>query len=62
MCRRTIQSICTDLGAGATTNIERQINETAQLAGLEQDWLDLMFPVMLMGHDGAHLKTGNRTG
>jgi hypothetical protein len=54
MCRRAVQAICTDLGAGATTKIEKQIKETAQLAGLEPEWLDLMLQVMLTGHDGAH--------
>lgn len=54
LCRRTIQAICTDLGADATTRVKSQIEEMIELTGLGEEWEELALQIMLSGHDGAH--------
>ena len=54
VCRRSIQVICTDLGADATTRVKNQIEDMMRITGLEDDWKELAFQIMLSGHDGAH--------
>lgn len=54
VCRRSIQAICTDLGAAATTKIKDQISEMIRLTGLDPEWQELAIQIMLSGHDGAH--------
>jgi hypothetical protein len=54
MCRRTIQSACTSLGAQGTTKVQAQIKEMAELAGLDEETKTLAYEIMLSGHDGAH--------
>jgi hypothetical protein len=54
MCRRAIQTMCTNLGAGASTRIKAQIEEMAQISELDEEWKGLAMQVMLTGHDGAH--------
>ncbi len=53
-CRRSIQSLCTNLGAETTTKVKKQIDYMAEVTGLEDDLKDLALQVMLAGHDGAH--------
>ena len=54
VCRRAIQAICTDLGADATSKVERQIKEMVSVAGFGDDWKQLAIQIMLSGHDGSH--------
>jgi hypothetical protein len=54
LCRRAIQAVCTNLGAGASTKIKAQIDEMADISNLDQEWKDVALQVMLTGHDGAH--------
>jgi len=54
MCRRSIQSICTDLGAEASTKVQSQIKEMIDMVGLDQEMIELATQIMLSGHDGAH--------
>lgn len=54
LCRRSIQAICTDLGAGATTQVKKQIEEMIELTKLDDEWKELAFQIMLSGHNGAH--------
>lgn len=53
-CRRAVQSLCTALGADATTKVKQQIADMAAITELGADWQDLALQVMLAGHDGAH--------
>lgn len=54
LCRRSIQAICTNLGAGATDKVKNQVNEMITTTGLDDEWKELTIQIMLSGHDGAH--------
>lgn len=54
LCRRTIQAICVNLGANATTKVKAQIEEMIGLTGLGDEWKDLTLQIMFAGHDGSH--------
>ena len=54
VCRRSVQAICTDLGAGASTKVEKQIKEMIGLTDLGDEWKGIALAIMLTGHDGAH--------
>ena len=54
LCRRSIQAICTNLGAGATDKVKQQVNEMITATGLDEEWRELTIQIMLSGHDGAH--------
>lgn len=54
LCRRSIQSICTNLGAGASDKVKNQVNEMITATGLDEEWRELTIQIMLSGHDGAH--------
>ncbi len=54
LCRRTIQAICTNIGAEASTKVKAQIEEMINITGLDSEWKDLAFQIMLAGHDGSH--------
>jgi hypothetical protein len=54
LCRRTIQAICTNLGADASTKVKAQIEEMATLMNLDKEWRELALQIMFAGHDGSH--------
>jgi hypothetical protein len=54
MCRRTIQSVATDLGATGSTRVEKQILEAKDTAGMDDETFVSLNQIMLTGHDGAH--------
>lgn len=54
MCRRTIQAICTTLGAEASTKIKDQIEEMAKVAQLNDETKGVAIEIMMVGHDGSH--------
>ena len=54
LCRRIIQAVCTNIGAGATDKVKRQVDEMIELTGLGSEWKDLAIQIMLSGHNGAH--------
>lgn len=54
LCRRAIQAICVNLGAGASTKVKAQIEEMIELTGLDTAWKELALQIMLAGHDGSH--------
>lgn len=54
VCRRGVQAISTDLGAKASSRVKKQIEEMAELAGLDEELKELAFQIMLSGHDGSH--------
>lgn len=54
MCRRTVQAVCEDIGAKGSSKVKKQIEEMAEMVGLEEEWKQLAEQVMLTGHDGAH--------
>ena len=54
LCRRSIQAICANLGAGASDKVKNQVNEMITTTGLDDEWKELTTQIMLSGHDGAH--------
>lgn len=54
VCRRSIQAMCTNLGAGATTKVKQQIEDMVRITNLGKDWEEMAIQIMLSGHDGAH--------
>jgi hypothetical protein len=54
VCRRSIQAICVNLGADASTKVQKQIEEMIDATGLGDEWKSLAIQIMLSGHDGAH--------
>jgi hypothetical protein len=54
LCRRVIQAICTNIGAGASTKVKAQIDEMVELTGLDAAWKELALQIMFAGHDGSH--------
>lgn len=54
MCRRTIQSVATNLGATGTSKVEKQILDAKDTADMDDDTFAGLKEVMLGGHDGAH--------
>lgn len=54
VCRRAVQEISTNLGAEASSKVQKQINEMAEIADLDEEMKDLAKQVMLTGHDGSH--------
>ncbi len=54
LCRRTIQSMCTELGAQGSTKVQAQISEMADLTGIDTETKSIALEIMLTGHDGSH--------
>lgn len=54
LCRRTIQAICTIMGAESSTKVQAQIEEMANAAGLDDETERIAIEIMLAGHDGSH--------
>jgi hypothetical protein len=54
MCRRTVQSIATNLGANGTDRVKRQILEIKDAAGIDDDTYDGLKQIIVDGHDGSH--------
>lgn len=54
MCRRTIQSACSDFGAKGKDKVTRQIDELKEDSGLEADDHEILRRIIIDGHDGAH--------
>jgi hypothetical protein len=54
MCRRCIQSVSMDLGAQGSTKVQGQLNELKEMGVADEATFDLLWQVVLSGHDGAH--------
>ena len=54
LVRRATQALCTDLGATASTKVQHQITEMAEMSGLDETDVELAKQIMLTGHDGSH--------
>lgn len=54
MCRRTIQSSASEIGAKGKDKVQKQIREMKEIAELDEETYDLIKQVILDGHDGAH--------
>jgi hypothetical protein len=54
MCRRTIQSVATDLGAAGSDKVSKQIVEAKEAANIDDVTFTALRQIMLDGHDGSH--------
>jgi len=54
MCRRTVQTICENMGTEGSTRVQSQIEELKDIAGLSEEDYETIKQIMLTGHDGAH--------
>lgn len=54
MCRRTIQSACTELGAEGKDKVQRQIDDLRSITDIDDETFDIVRSIVLAGHDGAH--------
>jgi hypothetical protein len=54
MCRRTLQSVATDLGASGTDKVQKQLLEAKETAGIDEETYAGLKEIMICGHDGAH--------
>lgn len=54
MSRRCIQSAFTELGATGKDKVANQLKEIKETAALEDEMYDMLFQIIISGHDGAH--------
>ncbi|PZO56099.1 MAG: hypothetical protein DCF15_09455 [Phormidesmis priestleyi] len=54
MCRRTIQSTATDLGATGKDKVKRQLYDLKEIAQIDDELFDVLNQIIVDGHDGAH--------
>jgi hypothetical protein len=54
MCRRTVQSVASDLGAKGKDRVLAQLQDLKAMAEIDDETFDLLKQVVIEGHDGAH--------
>jgi hypothetical protein len=54
MCRRTIQSGCTALGADGKDKVLKQIEDLKTVAQVDDETFEVLKTIVIAGHDGAH--------
>lgn len=54
MCRRTVQAICTDLGARGKDRVLNQLKDLKDMAQIDDETFGLLNQIVIEGHDGAH--------
>jgi hypothetical protein len=54
MCRRSIQSASTVLGAEGKDKVLRQIQDLKHMAAIDDETFEILKQVTVAGHDGAH--------
>jgi Domain of unknown function (DUF4145) len=54
MCRRTIQSAASSLGAEGSDRVSRQVDDLKSTADVDQETFDVLKAIVIAGHDGAH--------
>lgn len=54
MCRRTIQSSATEIGAKGKDKVQKQIQEMKEMADIDEETIEILKQIILDGHDGAH--------
>ncbi len=54
MCRRTIQSAATALGAEGKDRVTKQITDLKELVEIDPDTYSVLEQIIVAGHDGAH--------
>lgn len=54
MCRRTIQTAATVLGAKGKDKVKNQIVELKNIADIDEETYTILEQIIIAGHDGAH--------
>jgi len=54
MCRRTVQSMCSDLGAKGKDRVLSQLQDLKATAEIDDETFTSLSQVVVDGHDGAH--------
>jgi hypothetical protein len=54
MCRRTVQSVCTDLGAEGSDKVLNQLKDLKEMAQIDDETFTVLKQIVIDGHDGAH--------
>jgi hypothetical protein len=54
MCRRTVQSVCTNLGTQGKDKVLKQLKDLKDMAEIDDDTFGLLKQIIIEGHDGAH--------
>ncbi|MDE2773305.1 MAG: DUF4145 domain-containing protein [Gemmatimonadota bacterium] len=54
LCRRTVQSVSTDLGADGGDKVLAQLRDLKEMAHVDDDTFRVLKQVIIDGHDGAH--------
>jgi len=54
MCRRTIQSCLTELGAKGKDRIKSQMSDLKEIYNIDNDTVSILEQVIIDSHDGAH--------
>lgn len=54
MCRRTIQSSASQLGAKGKSKVQNQLKEMKEIADIDDETFDVLKQIIIDGHDGSH--------
>ena len=54
MCRRTFQSISSNLGAKGKDRVEKQLNDLKDMEAIKEDEYEIFKQIIIAGHDGSH--------
>jgi hypothetical protein len=54
MCRRTVQSSASEIGAKGKTKVQNQLKEMKEMADIDDETFDILKQIIIDGHDGAH--------
>lgn len=54
MCRRTIQSLSSELGAEGKSKVEKQISELKEMEIIDEPTFEELKTIIISGHDGSH--------
>ena len=54
ICRRTVQSVCSDLGADGKDRVLKQLKDLKEMAEIDNETFTVLKQIIIDGHDGAH--------
>ena len=54
MCRRTIQSSASEIGAKGKDKVQKQITDMKEMTEIDDETFEILKQIILDGHDGAH--------
>lgn len=54
MCRRTVQSVCANMGAEGTDRVLNQLKDLKEMAEIDEETFSVLRQIVIEGHNGAH--------